>query len=417
MTRLEVYAGTSRVGIDLEEGKAIAVHRQAQAPVLEDVAGHIYQALEAPLDGYPPLRRALTADDRVVIVVNEALLALPILVQGVADYLLQAGIARGRIRLLCAPRLPGIQPRWFERLPGHLRQLPVEVHDPHNRARLCYLASTQKGRRIYLNRSLVEADAVVVIGRTVYDPIFGYAGGSADLFPALGDSETREQLWRLPTENVPGDHLWPILQEADEVAWLLGVPFFVQGVEGPGDELSHILAGLAEPVARASRKLLDRYWRVTVAGRAELVIAGIGGDPAGQSFVELARAFACAARIVQPGGHIAVVSALRQPVTALGEWFRDTQRPLEALVRVRRERSPLALTVWQLAVAAERAHLYLLSDLDADQVEQLHVTPLRHAADLQRLAQRSGTCIVLPDAHKTMALTGPDLAKKSSASH
>ena len=52
---------------------------------------------------------------------------------------------------------------------------------------LANLASTKAGRRVYLNRSLVDADQLIVVGRFHYDPMLGYAGGLSDLFPALSD--------------------------------------------------------------------------------------------------------------------------------------------------------------------------------------------------------------------------------------
>ena len=41
------------------------------------------------------------------------------------------------------------------------------------------------GRRLYLNRTLVDADFVVVLSGRDYDPLTGYAGAEAAIFPAL----------------------------------------------------------------------------------------------------------------------------------------------------------------------------------------------------------------------------------------
>ena len=56
------------------------------------------------------------------------------------------------------------------------------------------------------------------------------------------------------------------------------------------------------------------------------------------------------------------------------------------------------------AEAASRARLYLLSEWEADRVEDLFATPLQNAAQAQRLIDAGGTCLVLNDAHKTMAV-------------
>ena len=40
-----------------------------------------------------------------------------------------------------------------------------QVHDPADRKKLSYLATTRQGRRIYLNRSAVDADQLIVLSR------------------------------------------------------------------------------------------------------------------------------------------------------------------------------------------------------------------------------------------------------------
>ena len=53
----------------------------------------------------------------------------------------------------------------------------VEVHDPSDRKRLAYLATTKQGHRIYLNRTAVDADQLVVLTRRDYDVVVSDANG------------------------------------------------------------------------------------------------------------------------------------------------------------------------------------------------------------------------------------------------
>ena len=68
----------------------------------------------------------------------------------------------------------------------------TEIHDPADRRKLAYLATTGAGRRVYLNRTLVDADFVIVLSGRDYDPLTGYAGAEVAVFPALSDEETRD---------------------------------------------------------------------------------------------------------------------------------------------------------------------------------------------------------------------------------
>src|SRR5262249_40993540 len=159
-------------------------------------------------------------------------------------------------------------------------------------------ATTKQGRRVYLNRSAVDADQLVVLTGRGYDPLLGYSGAAGALYPALSDEATRQGMCSRPSLNVPGPVMLPIRPEAAEVAWLLGAPFLVQVIEGAGEEITHIVGGSMDAAAEGQR-LLDARWRVQLDEPVRTVVAGMGGDPARHDFGELAQALACAARVVE----------------------------------------------------------------------------------------------------------------------
>src|SRR5207302_1805342 len=105
------------------------------------------------------------------------------------------------------------------------------------------------------------ADQLVVLTRRGYDPLLGYSGAEGALYPALGDDAALQESWERLSMAAPGPAPWPLRQEAAEVAWLLGVPFLVQVIEGAGCEVAHVIGGPVESGAEGQR-LLDARWRV-----------------------------------------------------------------------------------------------------------------------------------------------------------
>ena len=177
-------------------------------------------ALQAPFD-FPPLRRALTADDHVTIVVDERLPDLARLLTPLLEELTAAGVDPAKVTLLCEPSASR-QP-WLQDLPDAFGEVRLEIHDPADRKKLSYLASTRQGRRIYLNRAVVDADQLVVMAGCRYDPEVGRGGAVGALFPALSDEATRAELGGRP--NLDGPDAAPEIAaqaEATEAAWLLG---------------------------------------------------------------------------------------------------------------------------------------------------------------------------------------------------
>ena len=64
--------GRDHLELDVPEDRLIRVQRQPASPSLLDPAEAVRAALETPT-GFPALRRALTPDDHIAIVVDEHL--------------------------------------------------------------------------------------------------------------------------------------------------------------------------------------------------------------------------------------------------------------------------------------------------------------------------------------------------------
>jgi nickel-dependent lactate racemase len=404
MAKVSIGFGRETLALELEERQAVSARRAASAPAIADVAAAVWQALEAPRE-FPPLRRALTPDDHLAIVVREELNRLPDVLAPILEHILAAGVSLANITVVCPPRLEEPENSdWRDRLPAELRPVAVEVHDPANRTHLAYLASTKAGRRVYLNRTVVDADQVVVLSRIAFDPVLGYAGGLGDLFPALSDEATRSEFALRVTASAPGARNWNTLQEAHEVGWLFGMPFVLEVMEGAGDEISYVIGGAAKATAEEGERLLNRHWRVHVDRTAQVVVAGIGGDPRRQTFADVSRALACAARVVRVDGVIVVLSRAQAPAGRGGALLRDAESPVRALLLARQQKTPDVVSIWQLATAAQHARLYLFSDIPQATAEELFVTPLEAPAQVERLLEGAESVLVLPDAHRTLAV-------------
>jgi nickel-dependent lactate racemase len=284
-----------------------------------------------------------------------------------------------------------------------LQEVRIEVHDPTDRRQLSYLATTRKGRRLYLNRRVVDADQLVLLTRRGYDPLLGYSGAEGALYPALSDEATRKELAGLLSMEAPGKKRWPARREAAEVAWLLGAPFVLHLVEGAADTFTYVVGGLVETGDEALR-LLNARWRLSAERLADTVVAGIRGNPDRHDFTALSQALACAARVVKPQGRIVLLTQAAPTLGPGSQLLRDAEEPGEALRLLRGQVPPDMGAAFQWASAAQRATVYLLSRLPAETAEELFTVPLEHAGQVQRLIDRADSCLFLADADKTLAV-------------
>jgi nickel-dependent lactate racemase len=398
--RASLAWGQQSLDLEIHKPNLVPAQRAPIEPNLVDPVKAMSDALEHPLD-YPALRLALTPDDRVAIVVDEGIPHLAELLVPLLQHIGQANVRPDAITLICTP--PSSGQAWLGDLPDEFQGVHIEVHQPNDRKKLAYLATTKQDRRVYLNRSAVDADQLVLLTRRSYDPLVGYGGAETALFPGLCDEAAAEEFATQLDSEPPDAEPWPIQAEAREAAWLLGTPFFVQVIPGAGDAIAHILAGPLES-SGAGQRLLDARWRVEFEQPADVVVAGVTGDPARLTIDDLARAFFAAARIVKPGGSIVLLSEIAPALGPAFDLFRRHDDPafVQNLLLEEKPRDLAAGYMW--ATAANQAKLYLLSGLTGDLAEELFVIPLQHAEETQKLLTEQATCVLLPDAHKALAV-------------
>ncbi len=174
--KMQIKFGEQNFELRLSAGKQVPmVQPAATAPNL-DPSQLLRECLENPT-GFPALRLAVTPDDHVAVVLDPGLPQLEPLLSALMEHLREAGVQPETVTLVLADE-PAV-PSWRDVLGQWKDRLTIEIHEPKNRDKLSYLAATQKGRRIYINRTVVDADQVVVLSRAGYDWARGYTGATA----------------------------------------------------------------------------------------------------------------------------------------------------------------------------------------------------------------------------------------------
>ncbi len=392
--RVSVHYGAESAELEVSPDRLVAIEANSPASPIADVGAAVARAIESPL-AFPPLRRAVVPGDHVAIVLDAGT-PRPMDVLGpIIECLVDCQVQPRDICIVEAsfdstPR--GILP---EGLPPGIR---LVHHEPTDRKKLSYLATTKLGTRVYLNRELVDADMAVLVGPVAYHPILGHRGTSSAIFPGLADETAREAFRGRINGPCGAASQRAARDEADEVAWLLGVQFAVQGVVGRGGSVAAIMAGHWPDVQRAAERVLASHWTCRAARRADLVIAVVSTPPDHQTWEQLGSALAAATRLVRGGGRVVVLSAASSepgPTLLAAAQFQDATKVVDYL---RKHPQADCISTWQLARANQHARVCLLSRHANDLVEDLGLTPIASMAEVQRLVDQAPSCLVLNDA-------------------
>lgn len=403
--RPQLRYGTAAVlQFELEPAALLAECQAPRGAPLADVAAAISRALAAPL-AYPPLASAVVPGDRVVIALEPGVPQADLVVAGVVEALAEAGVVPGDITVLSSLEAgcePSDEPEAVSSATAvstATRSSAVRhlSHDPANRGQLSYLTNIGEGKPVYLNRAICEADFVVPIGCLRPETPINYQGVWDGVFPTFADAATLAR-YRSPAAAASQVQRKRLRKQAHEVGWLLGALFTVRVLPGPAGTVLDVLAGDVTAVEKRGAELLATAWDFPVPARASLVVAAIEGGPKQQTWFNVARALSAAAQVVATDGTIAVCSELEIPPGPALQHLSTADSAEEALRAIVHERWSDALVASQLLHALENGRVYLLSRLEPEIVESLGIAPVEEAADLERLAARHDSCILVANA-------------------
>jgi len=282
------------------------------------------------------------------------------------------------------------------------------THDPDDRDGIAYLAAADSGEPILLNRLITDADVVLPIGSTGGGAAAGSHGVFGPIYPTFSDLRTLARFQSLDSIDARQHETKSLAREADHVGWLLGASFAVQVIPSGGDAIMHVLAGEAGAVGRRAAKLYEALWRSSVPRRASLVVAGIKGISAHQTWHNVGLALERAGKLVLDGGAVVICCDVDRRPEPPCESPLSEGDPDEQPKPTTDQRPEDLLPSSQLALALARGQVYLLSRLDQSLVEDLGMAPVANHEELARLAARHQSCILLSNAAHAMVTAEED---------
>lgn len=404
MARELNYGNGASVRIDVPETAILADCPAPRGVPLDDPVAAVAAVLLDPLD-FPPISQATVPGDQIVLAVDRAVPQAAAVIAGVVHALLDGRAEAGDITIVTtdpdAARLTSL-------LADDVRaRIGVITHDPRASESVGYLASSQEGKPIRFHRALLEADVVLPIGTLRLDEGLSYFGINSVLFPTFSDAETIER-FRSPGTTGTSVHQRRRWEEAEEAAWLLGAQFTLQVAPGPRDSILHVLAGDARSVAKRGRELCAAAWMHRSPARAELVVASIEGGAEHQTWDNFSRALFSASRAVRDGGAIVLCTELNCPPGPALQKLRADAGDDQLLLDLKRDRSEDAVAAALLATERLRAHVYLLSRLECETVEDLGLGFVASADEVERLSRQFASCILLGNAQHAVLATADE---------
>ncbi|MBX9655597.1 lactate racemase domain-containing protein [bacterium] len=365
--------------------------------------GLVRQAIELPLDA-PRIHLACTPEDRIAIVLDADLPDAAVIVGPMIESLCgERGIPPEQISIVhtdAASR--GNIDDLIESLPDEFADVQIIEHHPGDAQSVSYLASTSAGRRIYLSRSIIDADFFFVISECVFDGLTGRRGPSSTLYPAMSNAESLLYARRLAIDHRASLDLLHQRQDCEEIAYMSGLFYGVGVSRDAVGQVDHVWLGKFDSVQRAANLHLDHTWTINRAEESpDLVVAVCSPSPHAGSWSNIGAALESASRLLGPdGGKIVIVSDVAEnPGPALQMISRDGAT-WETINALRESEEGDSMAAIQCAEAVNSMTVYLLSGMANDVVESLGMVPVASLHEIENLTRRAARIYLVENADR-----------------
>lgn len=347
-------------------------------PVEANWSAKLAAALQAPLEA-APLADAVYPGDTIAISVGPDVPGSHELVEALLGQLTAHGVRAQDIRILSAAgsRVPhGSAHSEDDGLSASsadgARQI---IHRADDQESLSMVGVSRHNHAIYLNRYLVEADVVIPIVLMNRDEALTLSGS---IYPMWSSAETQERL--------RGQHVEQS-EEAKEAESLV-CPFLMIGVvPTPGGETGEVIAGVRGAVQHYAKQRLKSLWTAAPASHAA-VLATLEAHYDLGLWDRLRRALENA--IALSAEQAPIILLLAPGVAGSGSARSGTKK----------RNAEKARMIEVIEEATRYRPIFLASELDVNEMEELGLGAIESLAEFSKLIQRYPDLAVIRDADR-----------------
>ncbi len=196
----------------------------------------------------------------------------------------------------------------------------VVDHDCMDKDNLTKLGVTSRGTPVFVNKSALDCDHIVLTGGAILHFLAGYGGGRKYILPGISGFETIMKNHSFSLNEGMGSGANPDVRTSNmsetnilhmdmmEAAAMVKPSFILNVVVDDLGTISHAFAGNYITAHEAACKIVEKRDCVTINEKADLVIASACGFPKDINFYQTSKTLFNAVEAVREKGAVIIVS-------------------------------------------------------------------------------------------------------------
>jgi lactate racemase len=377
---VELKCGDKVYPLQIPPERVLSVLR----PQVAEPAGKPTELVEAALKDCRGALSRFQRGEKVVIVTSDVTrptgsdVYLPILV----SWLNEAGIPDADIEIVIALGIHRKQTEAEHRkIVGELYgRIQVSDHECDDPGALVYLGDTARGIPVEINRTVAEADRLILTGSVTFHYFAGFGGGRKSLLPGvssrkscmashfslLNEGEGSGRNAKAVAGNLEGN---PVHEGMIEACSFRPPDFILNTVLTPDKRILAVFAGDWRTAHLDGCRFYAETFSRPIEEKGDLVVVSCGGFPKDINMIQAHKSMEYASRALKPGGVMILLAECRDGYgnATFFNWFSyQSCAGLESALRKRYEIN--GQTAWSVKEKAERFRTYLVSQLPPEEV-------------------------------------------------
>lgn len=268
-------------------------------------------------------------------------------------------------------------------------RIAVTDHDCDNPGRLVFLGATSTGVPVEINRTVAEADRLILTGTIGFHYFAGFGGGRKSILPGVASRTScmASHFAVLNPEPASGKNPSattgqldgnPVHQAMNEACAMVEPDFILNTVLSPDKRIVAVFAGQWQDAHAAGCACYAKLFSYPIREKADVVIVSCGGYPKDINCIQAHKSMEYGSQALRDGGVMILLAQCRDGYgnATFFNWFRH--KSLEALEAALRERYEInGQTAYSTLQKAQRFKVILVSDLPPEEVAAMSMIPAK----------------------------------------
>ncbi|CAB1245195.1 Nickel-dependent lactate racemase [Clostridiaceae bacterium BL-3] len=285
--------GNRNIEINLE-GKITSILPN-KTEHIENIKAKIIESIENPI-GSKPLSEIVKPGEKVLLVVSDITrlwIKINKFLIYVVNYLNSLGIKDEDISTIIAVGTHRADTEGEKTsIVGKelYKRIKIYNHDSKNADELDYIGISSFGTPEYINKKVVDADRVILIGGITFHLFAGFGGGAKSIVPGVAGIKTIQHNHKLVFNNGENSGLNldarankikgnPMREDITEICRTVSVDFLINAVLDTNGNFVEFVAGDFEKAWMRGCNTIRKLYAIKVKEKADITIASAGGYP------------------------------------------------------------------------------------------------------------------------------------------